>query len=176
MNTYIQTGEAIAELEDNWVIVFGGVTRPGNRRARRLTKRALRKGIAVVWFDGFEERFENSGDRVPLDEDGFDPDLLVVGFAEAETRTLAGRLLSGQGFNGNSLGRAVWKIFLRRLGAVLRPRAGWQTIRPDVEALARGKPPQMILYCDDNAITSAWHAARIWASTPVGTDLPQETR
>ena len=162
-------------LGESWVVVFGGVTRPGNRRARRFVVKALKKGFDVVWFDGFEERYQDSGVRVPLDETEFDATLAIVGYEEAESKTFGGRLRSGDGLRKNPLTRAIWKVILRRLGTILRPRAGWSAVRTGIESLAKGAAPQLIIYCDEYAITSAWYAGRLWKSVLISMDFPQKT-
>ena len=161
---------------ESWVLVFGGVTRPGNRRARRVVVKALKKGFDVVWFDGFEERYEDTEVRVPLDETVFDASLAIVDYEETERKTFAGRLRSGDGLRSNTLTRTIWKVVLRRLGTILRPRAGWSAIRPGVESLAKGTAPQLIIYCDEYAITCAWYAGRLWRSVLISADFPQKTQ
>lgn len=101
----IAPGEVGRHLpESPWVLIFGGVTREGNRRARRAARSALADDLSVVWFDGFEESLDGpSGARVPLDynpvpppeggqdersesEGGAPGSVLIVGYSERERR------------------------------------------------------------------------------------------
>ena len=80
--------EWVADVpEEPWVMIFGGVTREGNRRARRAVSASIRKGWNVVWFDGFDERFDNGkGQRVPLDG-AFGPEQIsIYNYASDERR------------------------------------------------------------------------------------------
>jgi hypothetical protein len=157
----------------SWVLILGGVTRHGNRRARRVAVQMLKDGLDVVWFDGFEERDVDSGSRVPLEVPDVHPEITIVGYRDAEDRSLAGRLRTGSGLKANPFTRAMWKLVLRRIGTVLRPRAGWKAIKPEIEMLAAGPAPRLIVYCDVYAITSAWYAGNQWTSTPILSGLPE---
>ncbi|MGH3650094.1 MAG: hypothetical protein ACRDU9_05235 [Acidimicrobiia bacterium] len=158
-------------IGDRWVLVLGGVTRQGNRRARRACARALAAGADVVWFDGFGEIFPHSSRRVPLDHVASEANVFIVEYQETEARTLSGRLRTGAGLQGRRSTRWIWQHLTRRLGMVLRPRAGWLAVRRDVAALEACAAPMAIVYGDDYALTSAWHAGRIWASPPIGIDF-----
>ena len=160
------------QIGERWVLIFGGVTRQGNRAARRSAAEALEAGVDVVWFDGFVEKVPDSGARVPLDVETVRGDLVIVEFEEAEARSFASRLRTGKTMQSNALTKLVWRLFTRRLGSILRPRACWGIVRPDVEALARdARPPGNVVYGDDTSITSAWHAAHIWPEIRVATTV-----
>lgn len=82
--------------EAPWVLILGGVSREGNRRARRAARQALEGGLAVVWFDGFAETHDDpSGSRVPLDVERPSADMLVVDYKEAERRHWLNRMVEG---------------------------------------------------------------------------------
>jgi hypothetical protein len=166
------SGDLNAELVgDPWVLVFGGVTRQGNRRARRACARALEAGADVVWFDGFAETFPGSSQRVPLDHAASEASVFIVEYEEAEARTLSGRLRAGGRLQSRRSTRWIWQYVTRRLSMVLRPRAGWLAVRRDVAALKSRAQPIAIVYGDAYALTSAWHAGRIWPSPPIGLDF-----
>lgn len=171
--THLRSGELDgARIGEHWVLVLGGVTREGNRRARRAATDALESDHDVVWFDGFEERHAETGERVPLDSVPNDARLIVVGIQEIEENLVAGRLRTSKTLQTNAATRWIWRYFLRRLGSILRPRACWRAIRSDVETLShRMTAPAAIVYCDDFSITSAWYAARIWPNTRVSTTI-----
>lgn len=165
MSSYATTAEFVPTGSERWILILGGVTRLANRRARRIAVEALEEGIDVVWFDGFEE--QTDGVRVPLEVEDHDGALWVVGYSATEAGSLAGRLNSGSRMASNRIGRALWKTFGRRLGRILRPRAGWKAIRSSIRSLANGPAPRSIVYCDVYAITSAWHSARLWPKAPI---------
>ncbi|HJS71776.1 MAG TPA: hypothetical protein VJ858_03535 [Acidimicrobiia bacterium] len=170
-NVYRTVGQAPpATIGKDWALVFGGVSRQGNRRARRACDRAL-QDYDVVWFDGFEEEHPENGDRMPLEGDGRG-ELTVIGFAEAESRTLAGRMRIGAGLASRPSTRWIWRNFTRRIGSILRPMACWSVIKSDVLALSGSRPPVLIIYGDDYAITSAWHAGKIWPGVPIVAEVP----
>lgn len=166
--SYTTSGRLDASrVGDHWLLILGGVTRHGNRKARRAASKALESGLDVVWFDGFEETHEDSSMRVPLEVADPKGHLMIVGFEHAEARTVPGRLLSGGQLLSNSMRRWIWRVFLRRVGTILRPRSCWTTIRRDMRLLGRHTPPLAIVCGDEQAITSAWYAGRIWRSVPV---------
>ncbi|HJQ76222.1 MAG TPA: hypothetical protein VJ948_03060 [Acidimicrobiia bacterium] len=165
-------GRAVGE---SWALVIGGVTRAGNRRARRAVSQALHRGLDVVWLDGFEERFPDSSQRVPLDRSGDEAALIILGYEAAESKTLSGRLRSSDRWRANPILRRIWRPLLRRVGTVMRPRAGWKAVRGDIEALSGRPAPVAIVYADDYAITIAWHAGHIWSSAPILSSFPENT-
>lgn len=157
-----------------WVLVFGGVTRVGNRRARRAIDQAAGEGWGIVWFDGFCERSDKTGERVPVK--GADTmQLTVVEFSQEEERTLSGRLRLGTVWRRNRIGQFFWTRFGRRLGLILRPRACWKVVASDVHQLRTVPAPCAIVYGDEFALTSAWYAGRMWSSPPIGTVLSGPT-
>jgi hypothetical protein len=171
--TYTSPGALDSGVIGNrWVIVFGGVSRQGNRRSRRTAASALRAGLDVVWFDGFEETYTGSEERVALDGPEGAAHLVVVGIQAAENLTFAGRLRTGGPFLRNPITKALWKVLFRRLGTLLRARACWKVVRDDVHALADLDDPAMLFYGDDYAITSAWYAGKIWTRPPILAQFP----
>jgi len=157
-------------LSEGWVLVLGGVTRVGNRRARREIRRAGEEGRDVVWFDGFCETVAETGERLAVELKA--GRLWIVDLRSAEETTLAGRLRLGTALRSNALSRFLWKVIGRRLGLLLRPRACWKVIREDILSLRSSPPPQAIILGDDIAVTSAWYAGRLWPGSPITTDLP----
>lgn len=154
---------AIAQnhLQKRWTLLLGGITKDGHARAARACASALRKR-PVVWFDGFPD-----GATADFDPEG--EDLTLIEYGDAESGTLAARLALEQTvLSGHEVGRWISKTFARRLGSLLRPQANWSLLRPALQSLAPAVPPEEILYCDDYVIPTAWHAARIWTSAPVG--------
>lgn len=186
---------ALGELAHNvpgggWVLVFGGVTREGNRRARAATEKSAELGLAVIWFDGYREYDgDGGGQRVPLGADPGEARVVVVDYSEAERGhwiNLLGRtslspnhakpveqLVRSAGKRGGIVRRVrravtrAWWVFrtkvLRRLSQTFRGVVGWRLVRADVTAVAdQAPPPSQIIYGDDFAQTQAWHAVRIW--------------
>ena len=171
MIRHFEAGEQIVPPGESWVLVVGGVTRPGNRRARRVAAKALARGLDVVWLDGFEETHPDTGARVPVDVDEPKGDLTSVGYVDAEEATASGRMRIGAGLRSNPITRWMWKLLLRRVGTILRPSAGWKAVRPTLGQLDSAVAPRNIVYCDDYAITIAWNAGRMWTNTTISTDL-----
>ncbi|HJQ90485.1 MAG TPA: hypothetical protein VJ950_02160 [Acidimicrobiia bacterium] len=158
----------IGSIGPRWLLVFGGVTRSGHRRARRVISRALDVGLDVVWFDGLGETESDPMRIGPLSSD-VESNLVIVPFDADLTRTLSARMRSGGWLRTSPIGRPLWR-FLRKVGSVLQPRACWLTVRADVRRLAGHSPPAAIVYTDDQSITSAWYASRIWETVPVSSD------
>lgn len=158
----------IGSIGPRWLVVFGGVTRSGHRRARRVASRALDDGLDVVWFDGLGET-DSDPMRIESSSSDVESNLVIVPFAAELSRTLSGRLRSGGWLRTSPIGRQLWRL-LRKVGSVLQPRACWLTVRADVRRLAGHSPPVAIVYTDDQSITSAWYASRIWETVPVSTD------
>lgn len=148
-----------------WVAVFGGDSRPGNRRARRLIAEIGEQGLLAVWFDGFEEISEENGVRVPVDgcEDP-DADVLILPFRGREDKRLLSRLEA-------SMPRSIAR-WVRRLNFALSSLFSWRTLRPELRLLEAWDPPTAIVYCDDSSLATAWHAARLWPDTEVAMELP----
>lgn len=151
-----------------WVVIFGGVTRTGNRRARRAAGRALEWGLDVVWFDGFEETDPKTGARVRVKaHPSNSAQMIVVGFRRQESSTLAARLR-----NDETNPDALWRRFVGRFGRLFRARTCWSVVRDDVRRLSGVTDPTFIVYVDDHTLTSAWYAGRIWRSSPICSTLP----
>ena len=154
---------------ERWILIFGGVTRQGRRNAGRAASGALESGLDVVWFDGFDEATEGVLEREPLDGTQPAGNLVVVDFAEAQSRTTSSRLRSGGSLRSNPVARWIWKVLLRRIGSALRPRSCWLVVKRDLRALQGHSPPEAIVHGDDYAITSAWYSGRIWRSVQIRT-------
>jgi len=167
-------------------LVFGGVTLEGFENARRLADHLTSLGRGVVWFDGFP------GDkRAHGPTDG----LFVIDYGERERNRRLNRLErertetissfieysvtpgtdTGTEHSGptgaattmtDDAGRFVAR-FLKRWNTATRGYASWRLIRGEVVALSERLTPEEIFYCDDHALTAAWHAARLWPATPV---------
>ncbi len=134
-------------FSDGPILVFGGVSLEGFENARRLAERKASPGGGVVWFDGFP------GDkRRHPPTDG----LYLFDYGERERNRRLNRL------ELKLLGR-----LLKRWNTATRGYASWRLIRGEVLALSRRVTPAEIVYCDDHALTAAWHAARLWPATPV---------
>jgi len=170
-------------ISEPWVLVLGGISRDGNRRARRAAREAASHGLNVLWLDGYEETYpgENS-QRVPIE--GLDgPGVVVVaGFRQRERGSLLNRLSYGSpkanhldsetddeaGWDPPStrIGRAVARIrtsLFRKINQVFRGYLLWRLLRPILARLHDSSPqPASIVYCDDYTIPAGWHAARIW--------------
>lgn len=89
----------ISELmpTEPWIVVFGGVTREGNRRARRAIKAALESELSVVWFDGFSEGWGQgqSPDRVLLDVPVPEGSVIVIDYETEERGHWFTRIVEG---------------------------------------------------------------------------------
>lgn len=165
---------------DPWVLILGGVTREGNRRARRTASAALESGISVVWFDGFEESYESrEGERVPLNQhrSAVGVPITIIGYAEHERGHWLNRMfnpLAGleRPLPTGGLSRTILTKVLRRISLIFRGVIGWRLVKPDIEELARTAPaPIQIVFGDDFALTQAWYAARIWTRVPAAMEL-----
>lgn len=171
-------------------MIFGGVTREGNRRARRAARWAVERGISVVWFDGYEEELEGqSGKRAPLGEANGNAEVVVVGYRDIERRHALLRVLDlPDGLErpyasdssrvvgvllraASRSARFVRNKVLRRISLILRGVVNWRMIRADVINLASAAPPVRIVFGDDTSQTAAWHAARIWPEVPTGMEF-----
>lgn len=164
-----------------WILILGGLSRAGNRRARRVVAGVVGRGAVPVWIDGFDERREEDGERVVIDGLADDARVLVVPCAEQE------RSLSEHGFTmrcsrwvGGTYsalerrrvatpvvrrGRGAAKLLersLARAGGVGRGRRLWHLLRPELDSIDLDQRPTAVVYCDDYALTSAWYLSRRW--------------
>lgn len=183
-----------------WILVLGGITREGNRRARRACRDAIDTGLNVVWFDGFEESFDD-GSRVPIVVDhsfsvvvvGYRdterghpinamvtavPDAIERLFVKIESGAAASRVefLSRLGTvlrrNIVPLLATIRKKLLRRFSQIFRGIVGWRIIRPALVSLVERAPsPSAVVYGDDFALTQAWRVARVWPEVPIDMEL-----
>lgn len=188
------------QLPESYVLVIGGVSRQGNRRARRFIKELALENRNIVWLDGFEEVFPDSAEtRVPIGELPGGT-LTTLGYRNEESSFLPNRLARWipslvYGFGsriatwlGNSsrdglahMGRRIRRVSRRvgnavhkpldKLASASRGYAGYRVLRPRMQML-RDSPPVLVLYCDDFALTTAWHAARLWPDVPVVPEPP----
>ena len=68
-----------------WILVLGGTSREGNRRARRAIRNALEVNTGALWFDGYSERSsEGSVQRVPLNVPVPNGCVVIVDYAAKE--------------------------------------------------------------------------------------------
>lgn len=176
-----------------WVLIVGGTTRGGNRAARQRVVEACSRGLAVVWIDGFEEKYNGAG-RVALRYMDDSDHVLVVCCADAVERRRAagafGRSARGlarlgaiaaqqssgpQSRVGPVAGRLMTKVEqkLIHLGHLGDGRALWGLLRPHFEELDVEMRPEAVIYCDDAALTTAWHLAQEWRETPTSSRLSE---
>jgi hypothetical protein len=171
-----------------WVLVIGGVSRDGNRRARRAAREAASDGLNVLWLDGYEETYpgeENT--RVPIEGLDGPGSVIVAGFRLQERSGLLNRLSFGSpkagatdyetddgaewGSSSSQIRRAITgvrKALFRKINQVFRGYLLWRLLRPTLAHLHDSLPqPRSIVYCDDYTIPAGWHAARIW-DVPIG--------
>jgi len=174
-----------------WVLIFGGISRDGNRRARRSAREAVREGVNVLWLDGFEERYPGQNPvRVPIDDLEGTGSVTVAGYRFQERSTLLNRLSYGppkENYSGpesdqdpfdatNSRLYQAFRSFrtrlFRKIGQAFRGYLIWRLLRPTILRLHESSPhPVAIVYCDDHTIPSGWHAARIWEEVPTGMEF-----
>jgi hypothetical protein len=192
--TVLTRGEVSAHVPQGpWMLVFGGVTREGNRRARAATDVSAGMGLPVVWFDGYREGFDGQPEtRVALDMTDSNTQVLIVDYSEDEKSHWVNRMVDSiptmllrplQATEGrfqsgflrrlhSALGRAIRafrKSVLRRISQIFRGAVGWSLVKNDVNAIAKlVSPPVQIVYGDDFAFTQAWHAVRIWPEVEAG--------
>lgn len=157
------------QIDDSWVLVLGGVTSLGHRRALRIVPRIATSDAKVIWLDGFQPRNSEASlsDAVELPSH-----VSVIASPRSKMAKVSEWLAQGGSRLNRPLFRRLWRKSLRRFGSALRPRASWQNIRTEVRQMATLPSPDAIVFCDDLALTSAWHCARIWPDTPVGSDWP----
>ena len=188
-------------VRDPWVLVLGGVTSEGNRRARQAAQAASAAQFDVVWLDGFEETHDDQPDagRVPLDEETRS-EVVIVGYGEQDRGLFTNRMLDvvpgaiempvnavARSMKGlqwaaraakrleDAMGRIVaWlrKRVLLRVAVFMRGYLGWRAVRKRVKpALIQGPPPAQIIYGDDYALTQAWHLCRMWPDVRVAMEF-----
>lgn len=169
------------------ILLFGGVTLEGYESAERLARSWTARDVGVIWFDGYAGN-KPSPPRIE--------GLLVIDYGARERNRRLNRLegktpeaIAGIGRSAadssmesratRSRGRGVGDLlatiadrfsikWLRRWNTATRSYANWRLIRKDVKSLADRLTPREVIYCDDDAFTAAWHAARLWSTTPVG--------
>ena len=165
-----------SEPDVPWVLVLGGCTRLGNRRARRNVKGALELGCRVVWFDGFEE--EIGGHGVPVGGVESGGELRVVGLRAAEelatSRTLRARIARWLSTGSPGPRRHTLARWSRRSVQIGRSRRFCRLQLPVVDQAVTSALPAAIVYCDDVALTTAWRLSRRWPHVWVGSELKFE--
>jgi hypothetical protein len=189
---------SIAELDSvdvssPWVLVIGGVSRDGNKRARRAAREAASEGLNVLWLDGYEEAEPGEGTtRVPIEGLNGPGSVVVAGFRLRERSSLLNRLSYGSPKGSHSVaetedgvgfdpptshfGRAIAKLrktLFRKFNQVFRGYLLWRLLRPTLANLHDSSPPPTsIVYCEDYTIPTGWHAARIW-DVPIGMEFQE---
>lgn len=172
---YVVSGDlGSVTVGENWALVLGGVTRLGRRRAERALAALQPRELDVIWFDG-----TGLG---PADVEGLNLDLpeaatlVVVDFTRALGTTFSARIRRGGVLRRHDVSRGFWRGVLRPLGGALQPRTCWRVIKRDMNQLERNSAPQVIVCCDDAAITSAWNASRRWPTSPVASTITDEAQ
>lgn len=191
---WLSLAEFVPEaISEPWVLVIGGVSRDGNRRARGEAREAASEGLNVLWLDGYEETYPGEGTtRVPIEGLNGPGFVVVAGFRLRERSSLLNRLSYGSPKGGHSVaetedgvgwdpptshfGRGIANIrktLFRKVNQVFRGYLLWRLLRPTLAHLHDSSPPPTsIVYCDDYTIPTGWHAARIW-DVPIGMEFQE---
>lgn len=177
----VRLGEVAEHLpSESWLLVLGGVTREGNRLARRAIRNALKADMSVLWFDGYSERSEvHDIKRLPLDVPAPDGRVLIVDYAAEERGHWLNRMVEdvpdsllkpvvrAEDLLANCsvshptiikkvrrvLERAmalVRKKILRRLSLILRGRVGWRIVSEDLAYLSDHAHPPIQIVYGDD--------------------------
>ena len=177
----------------SWILIFGGATREGNRRARRAIRNAVDGDTSVLWFDGFGERGEGrESGRVPLDVSVPDDRVVVIDYSVEERGHWLNRMVDtvpdvllkpvvkAENLTRDTRGKQtpvltrmrralerilalIKKKILKKIAVIFGGRVGWKMVRGDVIHLSEhASAPSHIIFGDDNAMTLAWYAARLW--------------
>jgi hypothetical protein len=174
-------GAAEGQKRGDWILILGGVSAAGNRRALRLASEIAEEGLAAYWIDGFRERADGADLAVEVDgiSGGAEIDVLTIveRLSEADQRALLARfasvlqsmLIEGGGRIGQRF-MSVPKILYKASG-LGRGRRYWAAVHGELELLEPLEPPVGIAYCDDTALTAAWHLARRWPGAYVGMNV-----
>lgn len=162
--------------EAAWLLVLGGATTAGRRRALDVVHLDLMPGAEVWWLDGAD---------LPLDVDdigepngiiggGSDRTLLVWACGSDLGKAIADRRLvrfgSGLGTSEaleplRRIGHQVAQL-AKRAGGLARGREYHQLVDQMLTAVAVSRPPSAVIHCDDVAVAAAWHLARRWPAVP----------
>lgn len=187
-------------LSDRVVVVFGGVTRSGDRRARRQLRRAVAAGCDAVWFDAWEGvvHLPTRVERHVFEADQ-DQTVVVVGYRALERNLLVNRLPNGNRFIRQVLERrgllqqpgvvrtmrvfdALWGRLafpvLVAVAKVARGRMAWPEVAPLVAAVADHlDAPECLIFTDDHSLPVAWNAARfVWRDCPASNEFIEGAR
>lgn len=179
------------ELSDHVAVIFGGITRSGDRRARRNVRAAVEDGCDVIWFDGWEGR-EDSPDgsrRQPLDS-ALDGTVVIIGYREMERNLVVNRLPQmnrriDKGVKSLPIGnsrpvRRALALFdsaftssvrpwLKFVSSVFRGWFAWRRLSAVVAEVARRQPVVLsLVYVDDYSLPLAWNAAHHWPDCRTG--------
>ena len=173
------------------VVVVGGPSPAGNRRARQLVVRAAETGRRVVWIDACgEHRVDGDGDgglAEVMSGAGLTSGAGVIEWVSAadalDERLQRGRLWRAAGRVGawrdaklvRRRGRlrgmfAGVASTLRRFARLGRGVGLWRSVDAQLDAAAG--PPAAIVHTDEVSVTTAWHLARRYRDVPAGDDIP----
>ena len=184
--------DAWPELSERVAIIFGGVTRSGDRRARREIRKAFANDCDVVWFDAWEGE-DHSGltIRRHVFEENSDHRVLVVACRAEERALLVNRLPNAPRYVISRLEKSpfgrlpgmpgllglietAWRRLARPVFVAIakssRGVLAWQRLESRIRAVAAHVPsPECVVYVDDYSLPVAWNAARsIWHDCPAG--------
>ncbi len=148
-----------------------------------------------------EQMEDEAGTRVPTEVETVNGRLFIVGYRDAEQRLAYNRVaswVSGVVYAAGSgaaevlgtskskavahfgrrvrrvsrrVGNALFAKFFGRVASALRGRGGYRIMRGMLESLAVSRTPEVVVYCDDYALTLAWHCARLWPDVPVSSEF-----
>ena len=158
----------VQDLSAPWVLVLGGVSRAGDRRARRAVLAALEANTNVIWFDGFERPDDDATEDPTIEPTN--GELLIVGFRDAERRLFLNRIENV--FGSTPKRRKFRNQFVRPLGTVTRSYRNWILLRPTLRSMMPVvSSPTQIIWSDDFSLASAWHIARLWPDAAVAMEF-----
>ncbi|HEY5891477.1 MAG TPA: hypothetical protein VIW94_12375 [Acidimicrobiia bacterium] len=136
------------------LIVIGGPDENGNRVASDVVESLKTDSRGVIRLDGWSEHPAGVFEK--------DEHVIVLYYGDMNRRRFLARLANRSPGSPSRLGRG-----LRKLDTATKGYLSWRLIAAEAASIASIVEPDLIVYCDDHSLTTAWHLADIWPASEV---------
>ncbi len=187
---FVNLGDLSNEmLSENWILVFGGMGSHSVERASHAVKPALENDFEVLFINPQEENIEQYLLQDPYRGYTFKGQsgtklISISCFSELQNRPL-GKLLallmenldsSKSQREGHQIRllqllplslRRKMTVATSKIHTIFRGLIFWKVVKGQIKKISDGIHPRKIIFCDDDSMTPAWHAAQIWEDAVV---------
>ncbi len=136
------------------LIVVGGPDENGHRVASDFVASWSEDTRGVILFDGWSEHAPGVFE--------VDEQLIVLHYGVPNRNRFLAKLSARDPGSTSRLKRG-----LKKLDTATKGYLSWRLIAAEATSIASTVDPELIIYCDDHSLTTAWHLSNCWPDTTV---------